>query len=102
MHLAPRRHPENNQAMQKNLFMLALAGFVAAAAPAIARPLPQPPFTETLSNNTPLAFGMPIADAARALGTPLSWVSGSRGNEIYLAIRDVGGGGFFERSEERR
>ena len=102
MWLAPEPYPSNNRVMQKNLFMLALAGFVAASAPAGAQPLPwpAPPFNLTLSNNTPLAFGMPPADAARALGTPLAWVSGTRGNEIYLAIRDVGGGGFFDRRDK--
>ncbi|MDB5656796.1 MAG: hypothetical protein JWQ94_4409 [Tardiphaga sp.] len=88
--------------MQKIMFMLALAGPLAVTVPAGAQPFPlssNPPFNATLSNNTPLAFGMPIDVAAGALGVPLAWVSGSRGNEIYLAIRDVGGGGFFERRD---
>ena len=33
------------------------------------------------------------ADASRALGEPLSYVSGRPGNEIYLAIRNIGGSG---------
>lgn len=57
------------------------------------------PFSATLSNNTPLAFGMAAGDAARVLGTPLSYVSGRPGDEIYLAIRDVGGSGFFDRRD---
>ena len=47
-----------------------------------------PPFTATLSNNTPLAFGMDAEEAARALGTPLNYVSGRPGDEIFLAFRN--------------
>ena len=54
-----------------------------------------PPFTATLSNNTPLVFGMDAVDASRALGEPLSYVSGRPGNEVYLAIRNTGGSGLF-------
>jgi hypothetical protein len=53
------------------------------------------PFTATLSNNTPLVIGMDVADASRALGEPLSYVSGRPGNEVYLAIRNLGGSGLF-------
>jgi hypothetical protein len=56
-------------------------------------------FTATLSNNTPLAFGMNAQDATRALGAPLSYVSGRPGNEIYLTIRHAGGSGFFPRND---
>ncbi len=41
-----------------------------------------PPFTATLSNNTPLAFGMDAHDVSRALGVPLNYVSGRRGDEM--------------------
>ncbi len=58
-----------------------------------------PPFNATLSNNVPLVFGMDPASAATALQTPLAYVSGRPGNEIFLALRDVGGGGFFERRD---
>jgi hypothetical protein len=53
------------------------------------------PFTATLSNNTPLAFGMDVSDVSRALGQPLSYVSGRPGEEIYLAIRNIGGSGLL-------
>jgi hypothetical protein len=56
---------------------------------------PAPPFTAFLSNNTPLAFGMEVEEASRALGQPLNYVSGRRGDEIYLAIRNIGGSGLF-------
>ena len=60
-----------------------------------ARPVSTLPFSATLSNNTPLAFGMNVEDVSRALGEPLSHVSGRHGDEIYLAIRNIGGSGLF-------
>ncbi len=54
-----------------------------------------PPFTATLSNNTPLVFGMDVEDAARALGTPLNYIRGRPGDEIFLAFRDIGGSRLF-------
>ncbi|MBR1089020.1 hypothetical protein JQ621_16250 [Bradyrhizobium manausense] len=51
------------------------------------------PFVETSSNNTPLAFGMNPDQTAQALGQPLQYVKGRPGNEIYLALRDLGGSG---------
>jgi hypothetical protein len=53
------------------------------------------PFTATLSNNTPLAFGMDVGETSRALGQPLQRVSGRPGNEIYLAFRNLGGSGLI-------
>lgn len=58
-----------------------------------------PPFVATLSNNTPLAFGMDQETAARALGTPLNYVSGRPGEEIYLTFRNVGGSGLFYKKD---
>ena len=58
-----------------------------------------PPFTATLSNNTPLALGMDEETAARALGTPLNYVSGRRGEEIYLTFRNIGGSGLFYKKD---
>ena len=54
-----------------------------------------PPFTATLSNTEPLAFGMGVEDASRALRQPLSYVQGRPGDEIYLAFRNTGGSGLF-------
>ncbi|UGY18929.1 hypothetical protein [Bradyrhizobium septentrionale] len=74
---------------------------VAAATDASAEKLPPfggpatPTFTATLSNTTPLVFGMGIADAQRALGTPFTYVRGRPGNEIFLTFRDIGGSGLF-------
>ena len=59
----------------------------------------RPSFTDTLSNNTPLAFGMDAEDVSRALGSPLNYISGRPGDEIFLAIRHVGGSLFFPRSD---
>ena len=59
------------------------------------RGLHPPPFTATLSNNTPLVFGMDVEDTSRALGTPLNYISGRPGDEIYLAFRNIGGSGLF-------
>jgi hypothetical protein len=53
------------------------------------------PFTATLSNTTPLAFGMDAEDVSRALGEPLNYIRGRPGDEIYLAFRNIGGSGLF-------
>jgi hypothetical protein len=59
----------------------------------------RPRFVATLSNHTPLAFGMNPAEAANALRTALTYVSGRRNNEIYLAVSDIGGSLFFPRRD---
>jgi hypothetical protein len=83
------------------LFAIFLTCPVISAGPASAeqfasaqRPY-SPPFTATLSNNTPLAFGMDVEQVARAVGTPLNYVSGRPGDEIYLTFRNIGGSGLF-------
>jgi hypothetical protein len=53
------------------------------------------PFTATLSNDTPLAFGMDVGETSHALGQPLQRVSGRPGDEVYLAFRDLGGSGLI-------
>ncbi len=78
-----------------------VAVFLAPLAPAGAQQwipgaVPRAPFVATLSNNTPLAFGMDISDASQALGGPLDYVSGRPGEEIFLAIRNVGGSGLLD------
>lgn len=55
------------------------------------------PFTQTLSNTTPLAFGMSADDAATVLQTPLTYVSGKPGNEMFVVQRLQWGAPFFER-----
>ena len=76
-----------------------VAGLSATLAPAqglppLGGPYP-PPFTATLSSNTPLVFGMDAGDAAGALGVPLNYIKGRPGNEVFLAFRDIGGSGLF-------
>ncbi|MEH6952043.1 hypothetical protein V4R08_11995 [Nitrobacter sp. NHB1] len=66
---------------------------------AIVDPSHSSPFTATLSNTTPLAFGMDEATAAGALGVPLITISGRPGNEVFLAFRSYGGSGFFNRKD---
>lgn len=68
-----------------------MAGLLSA--PVRAEPFvpPRLPFVMTLSNNTPLAFGMDAEQTARALGQSLQYVRGRPGNEIYLALRNIGG-----------
>jgi hypothetical protein len=58
-----------------------------------AMPPPRLPFVATLSNNTPLAFGMDAGQAAQALRQPLQYVRGRPGDEMYLALRNIGGSG---------
>lgn len=56
-------------------------------------------FVATLSNHVPLAFGMNPAEAADALQTTLTYVRGRRGDDIYLAVSDIGGSLFFPRRD---
>ena len=85
-------------------FFAASLLLAAAGAPAISPALAQglsplgpypPPFTATLSNNVPLAYGMTADEATFALGVPLNYVRGLPGNEIFLAFRGQGGSGLF-------
>src|SRR3954462_6569534 len=81
--------------------LLVIAGLAPASAqylPPTGGPYP-PSFTATLSNNTPLAFGMDADEAARALGTPLNYVRGRPGEEIYLTFRNIGGSGLFYKKD---
>lgn len=80
--------------------LLPVAAVMAWAAPADAQTLPPAevprlPFVATLSNSTPLAFGMDLAQASRALGQPLQYVGGRPGDETYLAFRNTGGSGLL-------
>lgn len=65
----------------------------AAAQQAAPMPPPRLPFVATLSNTTPLAFGMDAGETARALGQPLQYVTGRPGNETFLVLRNLGGSG---------
>lgn len=69
------------------------------AQPAVAGPAYSPPFTETLSNHVPLAFGMDPMTAANALGETLNYMGGSPGNEVFLAFLNYGGSNLFNRKD---
>jgi len=88
-----------NSSSMKLPALILLAALAFAPAPLRAQPLPRSPFTTTLSNHTPLVFGMSAEDATVALGQPLNYVSGSPGNEIFLVIRNVGGSGWSFRND---
>jgi hypothetical protein len=76
--------------------VLGLATFAGAQAQQVAPDgIHRLPFTATLSNDTPLAFGMDVSETSRALGQPLQRVSGRPGHEIYLAFRNLGGSGLI-------
>jgi len=55
----------------------------------------RPPFYARLSNIRPLLFGMDVEQASAALKQPLQYVSGPPGDEIYLALRNLGGSGLI-------
>jgi hypothetical protein len=55
----------------------------------------RPPFYATLSNHRPLVFGMDVEQVSAALKQPLQYVSGPPGDEIYLALRNLGGSGLI-------
>jgi hypothetical protein len=50
-------------------------------------------------NNTPLAFGMNAEQASQALGVPLNYVRGRRGDELYVALPNVKGSALSIRSD---
>jgi hypothetical protein len=81
--------------MMRSMFLAGGMALAVMAAPALAQQLgsapPRLPFVMTLSNNVPLAFGMDAEQTAQALGQPLQYVRGRPGNEIYLALRNLGG-----------
>ncbi len=76
-----------------------IAGFVAFVVPALAQTPAQGPFTTTLSNTTPLVFGMTTDAATAALGTPLVYVEGPPGSEVFVTLRKVGGSGLSFRND---
>lgn len=67
--------------------VLSCAAVALASHTAVAGAPRRAPFVQTLSNNIPLVFGMTADEAAGALGVPLDYVSGTRGNEILAAVR---------------
>ena len=68
------------------------ASLIGAPAPSTAQPAAVPV-------GTPLTFGMTPDEASAALGVPLSYVRGSRGNELLLALSNVKGSALTIRSD---
>lgn len=60
---------------------------------------PRLPFTATLSNNVPLVFGMTVEEAAAALNTPLKYIRGKPGGEVFAAPR-FASAGYFDRHDQ--
>ena len=51
------------------------------------------------ANGVPLHFGMRPEEVAQALGVPLNYVRGGRGNELLLAIPSIKGSALSIRSD---
>jgi hypothetical protein len=83
---------------QAALISLALAAWPTLALAQDQRP-PRLPFTATLSNTTPLAFGMTVEEAAAALNAPMKYIRGTPGNEVFAAPRPASTGYFFHNDQ---
>jgi hypothetical protein len=92
--LAESRKANDNGSMIKTV--IAALGLSLLAAPALAQDQPPPrlPFTASMSNNLPLAYGMTIEEVASALNAPLKYIRGKPGDEVYAAPRYFGAGYF--------
>ena len=80
---------------------LALVSFLLAglAPAAFAQPASQWSSGRVVDNAAPLAFGMDVQQTASALKTPLIYVRGRPGDEIFMAERHVGGSGLMPRTD---
>jgi hypothetical protein len=78
-------------AMTKLAFALTL--MIAGAAHA------QPQTYGAGPGNIPLMFGMDVDQVSQALGVPLNYIRGRRGNELYLALPNVKGMTLSSRSD---
>ena len=67
-------------------------------AAAVRRPLPAP-FHRDVVEQHAAGVRHGCGEAARALGTPLNYVRGRPGNEIFLAFRNIGGSGLFYKKD---
>jgi hypothetical protein len=74
------------------LLLLAISGAMLTAASAQQG-------TTGAPNNMPLSFGMSAEEVARALGTPLNYVRGRRGDELYFALPNVKGAALSDRND---
>lgn len=67
--------------------ILLVVASVLTPSPLRAEPRAPAPFTHTLSNTVPLAFGMNTLEATAALGVPLAYIRGRPGDELFAAER---------------
>ncbi len=89
-----------NDVMKQLLTCCGLGGSLLLAAPLPLSAQSHPrPFTTTLSNTTPLTFGMDADTVSNVLGVPLAYVQGTPGNETFMVIRTVNGQGFLFRND---
>ena len=88
--------------MRPSIFYLCVVAGIGAATISSANAqtsAPSRPFTTTLSNNTPLVFGMDAETVARALQSPLTYVQGPPGDEMFMVIQSKNGDGFLLRND---
>lgn len=86
----------------KNAIAVMLAGGAMIASLSASAEPTQPlrlPFTATLSNNTPLAFGMTVEQAAAVLNAPLKYIRGRPGDEVFAVPRPASAG-YFVRNDQ--
>lgn len=80
--------------MQRFATVLVLALVVPLGAPAgLAQAQQRAP------NSVPLGFGMSADQASQSLGVPLSYVRGTPGNEMFVALPNVRGSVLSRRSD---
>ena len=84
--------------MRKRVFSTALV-LVALASAELAPVHGQQVSVATSPGNAALAFGMNLEQASQALGVPLNYVRGRRGDELYLALPNVKGTTLSSRSD---
>ena len=78
-----------------NVALVTAAMIISNIAPTAAADKTRP----AVSPGAPLTFGMSEDEASAALGVPLSYVRGSRGNELLLALPNVKGSALTIRSD---
>jgi hypothetical protein len=78
-----------------NVALVTAGILISNIAPAAAATKAQP----AAPSGAPLMFGMSEDEASAVLGVPLSYVRGSRGNELLLALPNVKGSALTIRSD---
>jgi hypothetical protein len=93
----PKRLPDRVRPVTRRFHVgLVTAGMLLANLAVAPMPVAaQPP----LASTAPLTFGMSPDEVSAVLGVPLSYVRGSRGNELLLALPNVKGSALTIRSD---